>query len=189
MRVALDGGALAGLALSGCGSNASNPSSKSTTSIGNTDSTSPATGGTSAAAAPSTARAAVNLKGANVAILSGAYFIAPAQDLFAKQVKEWASQSGANATVDFINWPDIQAKLAAAIQAGSGPDIVPTFQYWPALSTDHMVDVGDIAEPLGSSGGDFYDASTLICKVNGKWRAVPQGFSPGVMNYRVSYPK
>src|SRR5208283_556099 len=58
------------------------------------------------------------IKGTKLSILQATYFIPPAQDLFKKQVEDWGKANGVTATVDFLNWPDLQAKVAAAVQAG-----------------------------------------------------------------------
>jgi len=67
------------------------------------------------------------LKGTSLTTLQATYFVPAAQDLFKKQVQEWGRANGVNANADFLNWPDLQPKISAAIQAG-GYDIV---ELWP----------------------------------------------------------
>ncbi|MGI8552291.1 MAG: ABC transporter substrate-binding protein, partial [Dehalococcoidia bacterium] len=188
MRGALASGALAGLALTGCGTN-SNNSGNTNSKASSAGTTSPARSSPAAAFAVTSTAAAVNLKGQKLSILSGTYFVAAAQDTYAKQVKDWGTQNGVDATIDFIQWPDLQAKIAAGIQAGSGPDIIQTQQYWTALYADNLLDVSSIVDPMGQAGGGFWDWAETIGKVKGKWVHVPQGNSPGVQNYRISYLK
>ena len=61
--------------------------------------------------------------GGKLNILAGSYFVPEAQDFFVKQVQDWGSQNGVEVTADFVNWPDIQAKVSAAVESGAGPDI------------------------------------------------------------------
>ena len=49
-------------------------------------------------------------------ILAGSYFVPEAQDFFVKQVTDWGSQNNTDVTCDFVNWPDIQAKVSAAVE-------------------------------------------------------------------------
>jgi len=63
------------------------------------------------------------IKGTRLAILQGTYFIPAAQDLYRKQAQDWGKASGVTMATDFLNWPDLQPKIAAAVQAG-GVDIV-----------------------------------------------------------------
>ncbi len=63
------------------------------------------------------------LKGTKLSILQGTYFIGPAQDLYKRQAQEWGKTNGVDVSADFLNWPDLQPKIAAGVQAG-GIDIV-----------------------------------------------------------------
>jgi len=62
-------------------------------------------------------------KGTSLSILQGSYFIAPSQDLYKRQAQEWGRANGVTMSADFLNWPDLQPKIAASVQAG-GYDIV-----------------------------------------------------------------
>ena len=74
-------------------------------------------------ARPGFGHAPVVIKGTRLAILQGTYFIPAAQDLYRKQAQDWGKASGVTMATDFLNWPDLQPKIAAAVQAG-GVDIV-----------------------------------------------------------------
>ena len=52
------------------------------------------------------------LKGTTLTILQGTYFIAPGQDLYKKQAAEWGQANGVDVRADFLNWPDLQPKIA-----------------------------------------------------------------------------
>ncbi len=140
-----------------------------------------------AAAAPTAAPAV--LKGTTLAFLGGTYFVTDAQKMFVNQLKEWGKQNGVTVTADFLNWPDLQAKVAAAIQSGSGADI---FHFWPGwayLYQANLVDVTDMATAFGQQQGGFYDWAISGIKIGDKFMAMPIGTSNAAWNYRISYLK
>ncbi|MEK6716265.1 MAG: twin-arginine translocation signal domain-containing protein, partial [candidate division NC10 bacterium] len=94
------------------------------------------------------------LKGTKLAILQASYFIAPGQDLYKKQAAEWGKANGVEVSADFLNWPDLQPKIGAAIQAG-GLDIVELWPSWNHLYKDSLVDMTKEAEEFGKRGGGF----------------------------------
>ncbi|RPJ34940.1 MAG: twin-arginine translocation signal domain-containing protein, partial [Deltaproteobacteria bacterium] len=87
-------------------------------------------------------------KGTSLSILQGSYFIAPGQDLYKKQAQEWGQANGVTMSTDFLNWPDLQPKIAASVQAG-GYDIVELWPGWNYLYKNNLVDVHDMAEEFG----------------------------------------
>lgn len=155
---------------------------------GTTAPAAPAGGATPAAAAPPASAPAV-LKGTTLSFLGGTYFVPAAQELFVNQLKEWGKENGVNVSADFLNWPDLQAKIGAAVQAGAGADL---FQFWPGwafLYADNLVDVTDIVDPIDKARGGYYDWVSRTVKVKGRWLAVPTGMTNGAINYRTSYLK
>ena len=124
------------------------------------------------------------LKGTTLTILQGTYFIAPGQDLYKKQAAEWGQTSGVDVRADFLNWPDLQPKIAAAIQAG-GVDIVELWPTWNYLYRDNLVDVSDIAEEFGKRGGGYEEYVKNSAPVRGRWLGVPHGQSNASMAYRI----
>src|SRR3972149_2563479 len=62
--------------------------------------------------------APAGIKGTKLSLLQASYFIAPAQDLFRKQVEEFGKMAGVTMAVDFLNWPDLQPKIAAGGPGG-----------------------------------------------------------------------
>ena len=126
------------------------------------------------------------LKGARLAILQGTYFIAPAQDLYKRQAQEWAKAAAATVSTDFLNWPDLQPKIAAAVQAG-GVDIVELWPSWNWLYRDSLVDLTDLAEEVGRRGGGYQAYVLNSAKVNGRYLGIPSGQSNASMAYRISW--
>ena len=76
-------------------------------------------------------------KGTKLSILQGTYFIAPGQELYKKQAQEWGQANGVTVAADFLNWPDLQPKIAASVQAG-GYDIV---ELWPAIAAGEWLGI------------------------------------------------
>jgi DNA-binding PadR family transcriptional regulator len=62
---------------------------------------------------------------------------------------------GVKITLETINGNDIQARTTAAIQSGSGPDVICGLNNWPQLYADSCSDVSDVAEDLGVPGAVF----------------------------------
>ncbi len=128
------------------------------------------------------------IKGTRLAILQGTYFIPAAQELYRKQAQEWAKASGVTVATDFLNWPDLQPKIAAAIQAG-GVDIVELWPIWNFLYQKNLLDLTDMAEEVGRRGGGFETFVLNSCKVNGRYLGIPFGHSGTAVNYRINWFK
>ncbi len=90
-----------------------------------------------------------------------------------EQVKAFCKMK--NMAVDFSVVPteQIQAKIAAAIEAGHPPDLVQMLghivQYY--ASQDLLVDVSDIVSEIKKKGGGIYESATLplVTKDNRQW--------------------
>lgn len=94
---------------------------------------------------------------------------------------------GMKLTVETINANDIQARITAAIQSGSGPDIFMTLNNWPQLYAESCVDVSELSEEIGAAQGGYYDICKLIGTVKGRWIAVPWCTGGGLVAYRKSW--
>ena len=128
------------------------------------------------------------IKGTKLSILQGTYFIAPAQDLYKQQAEEWGKANGVQMSADFLNWPDLQPKIAAAIQAG-GVDIVELWPSWNHLYKENLVDMTEDAEAFAKRNGGFEKYVLNSAPVNGRYLGIPHGMSNASMNYRISWFK
>src|SRR5712671_5198068 len=74
----------------------------------------------------------------------------PASDKLLKEkiVPECQKALGIKLNVEMINANDLQARTTAAIQSGTGPDIIDLLGTWPQLYADSVVDVSDVAEEI-----------------------------------------
>ncbi len=133
------------------------------------------------------AKAPAQLDGTKINVLGASYFVPAGQERFDAQVKEWGDQNGVDVSVDYVAWPDLQAKIGASIQAQSGPDIVQLWDPWPYLYQENLVDVNDIAGPLGDAAGGYYDWVIKTASVDGSWFSIPYGTSSSAYVYRPSY--
>jgi multiple sugar transport system substrate-binding protein len=125
--------------------------------------------------------------GGKLTILAGSYFVPEAQEFFDQQTQEWGTQNGVEITTDYINWPDIQAKVSASVESGSGPDIVELRDTWTYLYYEQLVDLHDSAMALGETGGGYYDWVANTAGVEGHYYSIPVGTSSVAFAYRISY--
>jgi multiple sugar transport system substrate-binding protein len=124
-------------------------------------------------------------KGTTLSILYGTFYIAPAQVLMKQQVEEWGKMAGVKASIDFMSWANLQAKVGATIQAG-GMDITELQWYWNFLYKDNMVDMTEEAEAVGKAGGGFEKYALESGLVDGRWYGIPTGTSTSSICYRIS---
>ena len=141
-----------------------------------------------ATAAPAAQASAPNLKGTSLTVLQWASFIPEADPFFKKQIEDgFMKDTGAQVTIEFVNADDLQPKINAAVQSGSGPDII-QFQYnWQHIYKDSIVDLTDIAEEVKRNTGDFFPQIEAAIKVDGKYVAVPHDLVPNAMHWRKSW--
>ena len=122
---------------------------------------------TAAGAAPAFAQ------GTRLHFLQWSHFIPAADQVFEEQAKEFGRQAGAEIAIERINQNDIQARLTAAIQSGSGADIVIVANNHALLYESSLVDVTDVAEEVGRAQGGWHDyAKANAVAPNGRWVAV-----------------
>src|SRR4051794_10307046 len=113
----------------------------------------------------------------------------PASDVLLKGpiTTQCQKDLGIKLSVEMINANDIQARITAAIQSGTGPDIFNVLTNWPQLYGQSCADVGDVAEALGQSQGGFYDICKVVATQGGKWIGVPWCVGGGLVAYRKSW--
>jgi multiple sugar transport system substrate-binding protein len=156
--------------------------------------TKPAAAPAQPTAAPAAAPAATKpgalpkLDGVNLSVLQWQSFIPDADPFFQKQIEEdFMRNTGARVTIEFVNANDLQPKIAAAIQSGSGPDVI-QFQYnWQHIYKDAVVDVTDIAEEVKGQTGDFFPQIESANKVDGKYLGVPHDWVGNAIHWRKSW--
>ena len=112
----------------------------------------------------------------------------PESDAELKRQAPLASKAlGAEVTIEFINVNDLQARTTSAIESKFGADIIQLLWNWPHLYAKNLVEVADVAEPIGKAQGGYYDIFNSTAKVGGKWLAVPHGVIGNTVAYRRSW--
>src|SRR5499433_4535924 len=112
----------------------------------------------------------------------------PESDVELKRSMADASKAlGAEVQLETINANDLQPRITAAIQSGSGADVF-NFQYnWPHLYQNAVVDVSDVVNEVAKAEGGLYDVWAPSCQVNGKWLSMPHSIVGNAVAYRRSW--
>ena len=132
-------------------------------------------------------RAPAFAQGTKLHIVRWNDFIPEADVELKRQAPEASKALGADVTFEFINANDLQPRITAAVQSGSGADIIQMLWNWPQLYANALVDVSDVAEPIGKSQNGFYDVFQSTARVGGKWLSVPHGVGANAVAYRRSW--
>ena len=113
----------------------------------------------------------------------------PASDKLLKEkiVPQCEKALGIKLNIEMINANDLQARTTAAIQSGTGPDIIDLLGTWPQLYADSVVDVSDVAEEIGKAQGGYYETQRVLASVGAKWIGVPWAVGGGLVTYRRSW--
>jgi multiple sugar transport system substrate-binding protein len=132
-------------------------------------------------------RAPAFAQGTKLHLLRWVDFI-PACDIeLRRQVGEASKALGAEIQVETINANDLQPRITAAIQSGSGPDIIQMLHNWPHLYKNGLVDMTDLGDWQGKDQGGYYAQSQAAAKDGAKWLALPHGIVGLQFAYRKSW--
>src|SRR5438876_3565806 len=132
-------------------------------------------------------RAPAFAQGTKLHIVRWVDFIPEADVELKRQAPEASKALGAEVQFEFINANDLQPRITAAIQSGSGADIFQMLYNWPQLYANGLVDVSDVAEAVSRAQGGFYDAFDAAAKVGGRWLAVPHSTGGNAVAWRRSW--
>jgi multiple sugar transport system substrate-binding protein len=133
-------------------------------------------------------RAPAYAQGTSIHWLRWSDFV-PASDqlLRNKIVPQGEKALGIKLNLETINANDLQARVTAAIQSGTGPDIIMLVGTWPQLYTESVIDVSDVVDEIGRAQGGYYDIARVIATVGNKWIGVPWSTGGGLLTYRKSW--
>jgi multiple sugar transport system substrate-binding protein len=123
-------------------------------------------------------------KGTRLHLLQWSHYVQAADVLFDQQAAEFGKQAGVQVQVERINQNDIQARVTAAVQSQSGPDIIVVANNHPHLYENAFVDVSDVAEEIGAKQGGWYDYAKVNTFASGRWIGVPQFIISWAITYR-----
>jgi multiple sugar transport system substrate-binding protein len=133
-------------------------------------------------------RAPAYAQGTTIHIVRWNDFIPEADAWLKQEATPAASKAlGAEVRFEFIDGNQLQPRITAAIQSGSGADIFMMQWNWPHLYAKGLADVSDIAEPLGKAQGAYYEVFNQTAKVGGKWLSVPHSIVGNAVAYRRSW--
>src|SRR4030095_7820056 len=94
---------------------------------------------------------------------------------------------GVDVQLETINGNDLQPRITAAIQSGSGPDIIQMLHNWPHLYQASLADVTDLGEGQGKDQGGYYAQAEAAAKDGKRWLALPHGIVGLQIAYRKSW--
>src|SRR5215472_7299342 len=141
--------------------------------------------GSSTAATPPPAGAIPKPRpGAKVQLLQWNSFVPAADDEIRRQAKAFSDANNVEVTIQTVTGDQLQPKTAAAVEAGSGPDIIQMQYGWPHLYDTACLDVSDVVAILKDRVGAVNPVNDAFCKVNGKYLAVPYCQVPNAWTYR-----
>jgi multiple sugar transport system substrate-binding protein len=98
-------------------------------------------------------------------------FIPAADEEVSRQAEAFTEATGTKVTVEFINQNDMAARITAAVESGSGADVIQMNANQPHLYASGLADHNGLVEELG--GGNYYDWATGAVTVDGTARSVP----------------
>ena len=98
-------------------------------------------------------------------------FIGAADPEMSRQVEEFTKATGVDVTIEFINQNDMAARITAAIESGSGADVIQMNANQPHLYASGLADHNALFEEMG--GADFYEWASGAVSVDGTAKSVP----------------
>src|SRR5215475_7997240 len=104
-----------------------------------------------------------------------------------RQVAEYNKQMHVEVTFETINANDLQPRITATIQSGSGPDIIMILHNWPHLYAGGLADIGDLCEWKAADQGGFYPHSEAAARLGKRWLALPYATGAPLIAYRKSW--
>jgi ABC-type glycerol-3-phosphate transport system substrate-binding protein len=98
-------------------------------------------------------------------------FVAAADVEIDRQAEEFTKATGIQMTVEKINQNDMAARITAAVESGSGADVIQMNANQPHLFANGLADHNALVEELG--GGQYYEWALGAATVDGVARSVP----------------
>ena len=115
-------------------------------------------------------------------------FVPASDQLLRKELLPEAEKAlGIKITFETVNGNDLQPRVTASIQSGSGADLIMVFNNQSALYAESVVDVGDLAEELSSREGGLYTYSRAVTSDGKKFNAMPWAIVGSMNAYRRSW--
>ena len=117
-------------------------------------------------------------------MLVWSHFVPASDDELQRQFEEFGKQNKVTVRMDRVAHLQLPAVLAGEVQGQKGHDIVNVSNSNPHLYSDHLVDLSDIYEKIGASGGGW-TAETFGKGRKGEQSALPWYFISFPLVYRM----
>jgi len=109
-------------------------------------------------------------------------FVPASDQLLRKELLPEAEKAlGLKINFETVNGNDLQPRVTASVQSGSGADLIMIFNNQSALYAESVIDVSDIAEELSKSEGGLYSYSRAVTSDGNKFNSMPWAIV-GAMN-------
>ncbi|WIM10405.1 extracellular solute-binding protein [Enhydrobacter sp.] len=115
-------------------------------------------------------------------------FVPASDTLLRKELIPAAEKElGMKINLETVNGNDLQPRATAAIQSGSGPDLIMAFNNYTYIYANSVVDVSDIAEELSKREGGIYKYCRSFCSDGKMFMAMPWAVIGAMVAYRKSW--
>jgi multiple sugar transport system substrate-binding protein len=139
-----------------------------------------------AAQAAPAAPAAKSLAGTRLTVIAGNSYVPEQNGQVDELVAKLAADTGMDAKVERFADNEMDTKVAAIVETGTGGDVCVLRDFDAYLYNEKLVDLSDVAKEVGDQWGGWYDVAQQACVVNGTWRALMFGQAPAAWNYRTN---
>lgn len=135
-----------------------------------------------------TGRAPAYAQQTTVHWLKWADFVPAADDYLRKSgLPEAEKALGIKINMETINQNDLAARATAAIQGGSGADIIMGINTMPQLYAPALADVSALCEDIAAAQGGYYAMAKANCHDGKRWVASPYGVLCNMVAWRKSW--
>jgi multiple sugar transport system substrate-binding protein len=114
-------------------------------------------------------------------------YVPAADQMLSDMLPEAEKALGLKVKFERVNLNDLQPRITAAIQSGSGADIIMLFNNHPHLYTASIADVSDVAEEVGKAQGGYYASAKGNCHDGKRWIGMPTAIIGALIAYRKSW--
>jgi multiple sugar transport system substrate-binding protein len=115
-------------------------------------------------------------------------FVPATDQMFAKELIPAAEKDlGIKFKLETVNGNDLQPRITAGIQSGSGPDLIMSFNSYTHLYAGSVVDLSDLAEEVGKREGGLFKYARAICSNGKMFMGMPWAVIGGMETYRKSW--
>ena len=115
-------------------------------------------------------------------------FVPASDTLLRKEMLPRAEKElGMKITLETVNGNDLQPRATAAIQSGSGPDLIMAFNNTTYIYANSVVDLTELAEDQGKREGGIYKYCRSLCSNGKMFMSMPWAVPGAMISYRKSW--